>query len=70
MGHQCVSWECKSTSEYTVWAADYVILKMPPLCGHLKPHDLVLMILNVKRGEAAKEDLKAIGTTEEQTKRV
>jgi hypothetical protein len=33
-------------------------------------HDLFLLVLDVKRGEAAKKDLKAIGATEEQTNRV
>lgn len=33
-------------------------------------HDLFLLVLEVKQGEAAKKDLKAIGATEEQTKRV
>ena len=32
-------------------------------------HDLFLLVLEVKRGEAAKKDLKAIGVSEEQTKR-
>lgn len=33
-------------------------------------HDLFLLVLDVKRGEAAKKDLKASGATEEQTKKV
>ena len=33
-------------------------------------HDLFLLILEMKRGEAAKKDLGTIGATEEQTKRV
>jgi hypothetical protein len=33
-------------------------------------HDLFLLVLEMKRGEAAKKDLKAIGATKEQTKRV
>lgn len=33
-------------------------------------HDLFLLVLDMKRGEAAKKNLKAIGATEEQTKRV
>ncbi len=33
-------------------------------------HELFLFILDVKRGKAAKKDLKAIGANEEQTKRV
>ena len=33
-------------------------------------HEFVLLVLDVKRGEAAKKDLKAIGASEEQTKRV
>ncbi len=33
-------------------------------------HDLFLLVLEMKRGEAAKKDLKTIGATEEQTNRV
>ena len=33
-------------------------------------HDLFLLVLEMKRGEGAKKDLKAIGATEEQTKRM
>jgi hypothetical protein len=33
-------------------------------------HDLFLLVLEVKWGEAAKKDLKVIGAPEEQTKRV
>jgi hypothetical protein len=49
-------------SENAVGAAKHRILGMPLLCRHLD--------LDVKRGEAAKKDLKAIGINEEQTKRV
>ena len=33
-------------------------------------HDLFLLVMEMKRGEAAKKKLKAIGATAEQTKRV
>jgi len=33
-------------------------------------HELFLLVLDVKRGEGAKKDLKAIGANEKQTKRV
>ena len=37
-------------------------------CSLKAQHDLFLLVLDVKRGEAARKDLKTIGATEEQTK--